>query len=81
MRDKTETVFWRSDTHHGSIQRGQGTTADGVSHDLGFWADATETKTGRTEHALPYDSVGAAMKRLTQKYEGFRAVSEPGAVS
>jgi hypothetical protein len=75
MMDKVRTVFWRSDTHQGSIQRGQGTTAGGVTHDLGIWAGATEIKTGRREHDLPYDSVKAAMKRLAEKYPGFQVVA------
>lgn len=80
MMDKDGTVLWSSDTHRGSIMRYHGTTADGVIHDHGFWADATELKTGRHELALPYDSVEAAMKRLAEKYDGFHVVREPDAL-
>jgi len=76
--DKTATIFWASDTHHGSIKHYD---ADGVLLDLCAWVDATETKSGRTEHTLPYSSAEAAMKRLTEKYLGFHVVSEPDTVS
>jgi hypothetical protein len=76
-----ETVFWRSDTHQGSILRLTTTTFDGEPVDVGIWADATEIKTGRAEHALPYDSVEAALKRLTEKYGPVSLVGEPDAVS
>jgi hypothetical protein len=78
MKDKTATIFWSSDTHHGSIQHYD---AGGILLDLCFWAGAAEIKTGRREHDLPYDSVEAAVKRLTQKYEGFHVVSGPEAAS
>lgn len=79
--DEKLPIFWASDTHHGVIKRTQGTTPNGVVHDLGIWASAAETKTGREEHTLPYDSVEAAMKRLTEKYPGFHVVSGPDAVA
>jgi hypothetical protein len=79
--DKTETVFWSSNTHRGSIRRLNGTSADGITHDHGIWADATEIRSGRTEHTIPHGSVEAAMKRLAEKYPGFRVVSEPEATS
>lgn len=69
-------IFWASATHRGSIRRLTGTTADGVIHDLGIWADGVEIKTGRREHTLPYDSVEAAVKRLAEKYEGFHVVDK-----
>ena len=80
MMDEVGIVFWNSATHRGSIKRLNGTTPDGVTHDLGIWGDATEIKTGNDEHTLPYDSVEAAVRRLAQKYEGFHAVSEPDAL-
>jgi len=58
-----------------------GTTTDGVLHDLGIWADSTEIKTGRHEHTIPYDSVGAAVERLAEKYPGFRQLTEPDVVA
>jgi hypothetical protein len=75
--DKTEIIFWASGTHEGSIYRGHGTLFGGEPVDLGIWADATETKTRRREHTLPYDSVEAALKRLAEKYDGFHVVTEP----
>ncbi len=42
-------IFWSSATHQGVIKHLQGTSADGVVHDLGVWADAKERKSGRTE--------------------------------
>jgi hypothetical protein len=79
--DKKETVFWSSDTHRGSIRRLRVNTADGITHDMGMWTDATEIKTGRREHDLPHESVEAAVKRLTEKYPGFCIVTEPDAVA
>jgi hypothetical protein len=79
-KDKTDIIFWASDTHEGSIFRGDGTLLGGVPVDLGVWAEATETRTGRREHTLPYESVEAALKRLAEKYnEGFHVTSAAGA--
>jgi hypothetical protein len=74
-------IHWISETHVGVIRHLQGTTADGVVHDLGIWTYATEKKSGRTESAIPYDSIDAAMKRLTEKYPGFHVVTEPDVVA
>ncbi len=74
-------IFWSSATHQGVIKHLQGTSADGVVHDLGVWADAKERKSGRTEATIPYDSVEAAERRLAEKYDGFHVVIEPDAVA
>jgi len=76
--DNTATIFWCSDTHHGSVYFYD---ADGVLPDLCAWATATETKRGRAEHTIPYANQGAALKRLAEKYDGFRVVSGPDAAS
>ena len=78
--DKADIIFWASDTHEGSIFRGHGTLSGGEPVDLGVWGGAMETRTGRREHTLPYDSVEAAMKRLAEKYGGFRVTDEPDAL-
>jgi hypothetical protein len=77
LMDKKETIFWASDTHHGSIKYYD---ADGVLTDLCAWVDATETKRGRAEHTIPYANQEAAMKRLAEKYDGFHVVTEPEAL-
>jgi hypothetical protein len=69
-------LFWDSETHHGTIRRTSGATADGSVVDLGFWASATEKKTGFKEHVLPYTSIEAAMKCLTAKYPQFKVTGE-----
>ncbi len=79
-KDKTDIIFWASDTHEGSIFRGHGTLFGGEPVDLGVWAEVTETRTGRREHTLPYDSVEAAVGRLIEKYPGFHFVSKPDAM-
>jgi hypothetical protein len=79
-KDKTDIIFWASDTHEGSIFRGHGTLFGGEPVDLGVWAETTETRTGRREHTLPYDSVEAAMKRLEEKFDGFHVTDEPDAL-
>jgi hypothetical protein len=80
-KDKADIIFWASDTHEGSIFRGHGTLSGGEPVDLGVWAEATETRTGRREHTLPYDSVEAALKRLAEKYNGFHVTSAAGAAA
>jgi hypothetical protein len=78
LMDETATIFWRSDTHHGSIKYYD---ADGVLTDLCAWVDATETKSGRAEHTIPYANQEAALRRLAEKYDGFRVVSESDAAA
>jgi hypothetical protein len=73
---ETKHVLWSSATHRGSIRRLKVTAFDGVLHDMGIWADATEIKSGRHEHALPYDSLEAAVRRLTEKYGAVNTVGE-----
>lgn len=68
-------IFWESDTHRGVIKTAQGTLADGSPVDLGIWVHATEKKTAWREHALRYDSVDAALRRLNEKYYHFRTVA------
>ena len=80
-KDKTDIIFWASDTHEGSIFRGHGALFGGEPVDLGVWAEGTEARTGRREHTLPYDSVEAAMKRLAEKYGGFHVTSAANAAA
>ena len=70
------TIFWDAETHHGTIRRTSGTTADGIVHDLGIWTSATEKKTGFKEHTLPYISIEAAVKCLTARYHDFKITGE-----
>jgi hypothetical protein len=81
MDRTTLRIFWSSETHRGVIKRLHGATTDGVVHDLGIWADSTEIKSGRQEHTIPYDSVEAAVKRITEKYLDFHIVSQPDVVA
>jgi hypothetical protein len=76
--DKTDIIFWASDTHEGSIKYYD---ADGVLPDLCAWVDATETKTGRAEHTIPYANQEAALRRLVEKYDGFHVTDEPDALA
>jgi hypothetical protein len=76
-----ESIFWESETHRGSIRCLAGTTADGKVCDLGIWVSATEKKTERQEHIIPYNSVDAALTRLAEKYSDFHIVTEMDVVA
>lgn len=75
-----QTIFWDAETHHGTIRRTSGTLADGTVVDLGIWVAATEKKTLRQEHTVPFLSVEDAVRCLTQRYAGFK-ITETDAVA
>ena len=69
-------IYWDSDTHKGMVRQFGGKLAS-----LGFWTSGQNKKTRLREHELRYDTLEAAIKRLTEKYAGFHTLANVDVVS